>query len=500
VRAVSPGRIVAPGAPVTFAVGHLGRSRPTDVVLWRTDLGTAQPVARGTIAAGRRAWSWDGRVGGAPAPPGTYLAQLRRADSAGNLARVPAQIPTRARSPGAPGVTVRALAAQPPVGPVTAGDRVAVDVDSRRRPYTWRLRRLGRPGTVARGRAGGTPLRLAAPAGRSGVYVLTLRTATAATRVPILVQSQRRAKLLVVVPMLSWLAGARVDDGTDGQPDTLERGGPVRWPRVLPSLPAELRRDVGPLLSFLDRSRVPYDLTSDLALALGDGPRASDRPGVLLAGAERWIPLAYGRRLRRYVLDGGRLASIATDSLRRGVTLLSRAGGTAGLLARPTQPVERDPFGERLAPVRALRAGATLQPVAGSATAPLLAYWDGSLSGFGAAEESRPPLAGDGVAVRAGVGVAPGSAGAGTDASEARPALTQVAVGRGTVIRIGLAGWPSRLTTDADVAQLTRNALDLLVGARPRPRDLGSLAPVGRAGGRRGAGKRARRGGRARRG
>ena len=132
-------------------------------------------------------------------------------------------------------MTVRGIGAQPPVGPVTAGSRVAVDVDSRKRPYRWRLRRAGVPGTVLSGRGTATPLRFTAPSGASGLFVLTLRAGRQGTRVPILVQSQQRARLLVVVPSLSWEGRAKVDDNGDGQPDTLDAGGPVQWPRVSPS-------------------------------------------------------------------------------------------------------------------------------------------------------------------------------------------------------------------------------------------------------------------------
>jgi hypothetical protein len=351
---------------------------------------------------------------------------------------------------------------------------VAVDVDSRKRPYRWRLRRAGARGTVLGGRATGTPLRFTAPSGASGLFVLTLRAGRQGTRVPILVQSQRRARLLVVVPSLSWEGRAKVDDDGDGQPDTLDAGGPVQWPRVLPELPADLRSEEAPLLTFLDRARIRYDLTSDLALALGDGPRATDRPAVLLAGPERWITVAYGRRLRRYVEDGGRLATIATGSLRRGVALLTRAQGASGQLARPTEAVDRDPLGARLRPLRTVPPGTIMQPIAGSATAPLLAFWDGTLTGFGTAEESEPPDSQSGARLDTGVGVVPGSTGGVQD--QPHPALTQTTLGKGTVIRIGLPGWAARTTTDTDVAQLTWNAIDVLLGTKPSPHDLTELA------------------------
>ena len=143
---------------------------------------------------------------------------------------------------------------------------------------------------------------------------------------------------------------------TTASPNTLDAGTPVQWPRVMEhGLPADLFEHVAPLLVYLDRANIRYDLTSDLDLALSRGPRASDRTGVLLAGSERWVTRAYARRLRRYVLDGGRLASFGTESLRRGVNLRANGDRTAGRLTRPTQPSHQDPFGKRFQDLRAAR-------------------------------------------------------------------------------------------------------------------------------------------------
>jgi hypothetical protein len=478
VRAVQPGRIVGPGtSDILVNVARVSRHTPTDIAVWRTDTPQSRRVATGQIPPGLHRWRWDGKVAGLPAPSGTYLFQVAVTDQAGNLGRVPARVQPGGRAiPGVPGLTIRSLAAQPPVGPVTAGDQVTVGVDSRHRPYNWSVRRLGRARPVAKGKARQPGLlTFKAPAGPSGLYLLQIASAGHTIRVPILVQATTKAKLLVVLPMLTWLGRAPVDDGSDGLPDTLDAGGPVRWPRVLPGLPAGLRDEIAPLLVFLDRSHVSYDLTSDLALMVGDGPRATDRPGVLLAGAERWVTPAFARRLRRYVSDGGRLASIATDSLRRGVTVVSHDGGTDGTFARPTQPVDRDPFSTRLRNLRKLPAGTELRPIAGSADAPLLSFWDGTLGGFGAAEESEPPAAGDGVKLLAAVGVEPvADPNAASDAlpPPPRPALTQVQLGKGWEIRIGLPGWTQKLGQDPDVDQLTRNAVDLLTGGKPKPRSL----------------------------
>jgi hypothetical protein len=65
VTRVAPGRIVAPGTRVTFTVGHLGRKRPTQVSLWRSDLGRPRVVATGAVAGGAIAGPPGAVVGGA---------------------------------------------------------------------------------------------------------------------------------------------------------------------------------------------------------------------------------------------------------------------------------------------------------------------------------------------------------------------------------------------------------------------------------------------------
>ena len=50
-----------------------------------------------------------------------------------------------------------------------------------------------------------------------------------------------------------------------------------------------------------------------------------------------------------------------------------------------------------------------------------------------------------------------------------RPALTAVQLGKGVVIRVGLPQWAQRLS-DPNVAQVTRNIVDLLRKVQPRIR------------------------------
>ena len=113
-------------------------------------------------------------------------------------------------------------------------------------------------------------------------------------------------------------------------------------------------RDVAPLLVFLDRRRIRYDLTSDIDLDLTRNPRASDRKGVLFAGSVRWVTRPLSRRLRKYVTDGGRVALFGGDSMRRGVSLRVLEDEDAGTLLRATRRPD-DPFGARFGKPRSCR-------------------------------------------------------------------------------------------------------------------------------------------------
>ena len=477
VTQVLPGPIVGPPPePVTIRIGSLSRKFPTRLRIFRTDGPEPRPVAELRIPPGERSAEWNGRIEGKPAPPGIYLAQVTGRDRAGNVGSVPAEVPPAPGvKRGEPGITVRALAAEMPLRPVTAGEKLTVDVDARRRPYRWRLRRVGRSIPVAKGREGsGKPVELTAPGGDSGMYLLELRSGRHRTTVPVLVQSRERARMLVVVPSLTWAATDQVDQDYDGVPDTLSGGRRVTWPRVLAGgLPADLTDRVAPLLVFLDRANIRYDLTSDLDLMLTRNPRASDRQGVLLAGAERWITRSYARRLRRYVADGGTLASFGTESLRRGVAVLHNAEGTAGRFVRPTQPSVQDPFGTRFEPVRRAPDPVTLGLIGGDAGYGLLVGFDGAMGGFSVLEESDPPGTGRGELLAAlGVETAPPEEEPGVPEElppPARPALAATKIGDGVMIRVGLPEWSQRLE-QPQVAQITRNVADLLRGLEPKIR------------------------------
>jgi hypothetical protein len=480
VVSITPGQVVGPKTPAMgIKVKGISRHRATRFRVLRTDLGKPQLVARGFRKGGLRKWTWNGRSGGKPVPPGVYVVQVIVRDKAGNLGRTPATIPPDpGDSPGPAGITVRSLAAQPPLRPVTAGDKAEFFVDARQRAYRWAVRRVGAKRPVRRGKVAGgpaKPLRVRAPRGTSGLYFLELQSGRSNTSVPFLVQAKERADLLIVVPAITWLGTDPVDDPPllDGIPDTLDRpgGGRVRWPRVFAAedgLPNGIKREVTPLLRWLDGNGIRYDLTSDLDLALSENPRASDRKGVLLAGSERWVTRPLARRLRRYVEDGGHLASFGTDTLRRGVTLRTNGPETSGELLRPTQPSPQDPFGATLEAVRRADAPVGISQLAGDPSYGLFTGSDGTLDGFSAFEESPPQ---DGAKVLAALGEPPEEPDPDAPATETAPeeryALTALGLGKGLVIRVGLPQWPQRLD-DPEVAQITSNIVALLRGRKPK--------------------------------
>ena len=479
VKQITPGPIVGPEAvPVQIEVGSVSRRLTKSGRVYRTDDGEPRVVAELGPVRDTRTLVWDGRDDGGPAPPGTYLVEVTALDRAANVGTAPRLVPPQGPPRGRPGLTIRALAAEAPLRPVTSGRPLRVNVDARGRAYRWRLRRAGTTKPVKTGREGPRePVELTAPGGDSGLYVLELFAGRHKSAVPVLVQSRERAVMLVAVPALTWAGTAPEDQDHDGMADTLDARGPVSWPRVFEKgLPADLLENVAPLLVFLDRAKIRYDLTSDLDLALAraGAPRASDRKAVLLAGSERWITRAYGRRLRRYVLEGGHVASFGVESLRRGVTIQRNADGTAGRFVRPTQPSVQDPFGTRFEDVRTTPSATTLSLIEGDAAYGLLTGFDGTLGGFSVLEESDLPSGGRGE-ILAALGVETAIEETPEVPDELPPAplpaLAATKVGEGLVIRVGLPQWSGRLE-DRQVAQITRNIVDLLRGTEPRIRSL----------------------------
>lgn len=335
--------------------------RRAELQVWRTDVEPARIVERVAIDQRQASVEWDGTIDGSPAPAGTYLMGLEAADRAGNAGTFPAALPPRAGAvSGRAGVTIRYLAAAPPVAPVQAGRITTVRVDARGRRYTWALRRYGEPQILARGRESDSRLRLRAPRGQAGLHVLTIATRTHRTQVPLVVSAPVDRRVLVVLPAITWQGLNPVDDDGDGMPNLLTargRDASVLLGRPLAhGMPASVAGQEGALLRFLDDNLLRYELTTDAALASGEGPPLDGYRGTLFAGDSRWITPQLRRDLRRRVEEGGRVWSLGTDSLRRGVRLddglLSRpsaAAATDALGARPRQPLVEAPPGETVA-------------------------------------------------------------------------------------------------------------------------------------------------------
>jgi hypothetical protein len=249
--------------------------------------------------------------------------------------------------------------------------------------------------------------------------------------------------VLVVLPAILWQGLNPVDDDGDGMPNTLDRGLPVARERVLfGGLPQDLVERVAPLLIFLDRERLRYDITTDLALAAGDGPPLEGHRGVVLAGDERWLPGRLQRALRDYVRRGGRLATFGVDSLRRDVRLTPRR------LLDPTTPAPDDALGFRPRPLA--RRPATLTV----ADDEIDLFRGDVFGGTGVFEDVRGF---EPIAPPAGAKVL---AQATTEGGEA--AILAARIGRGLAIRIGLTDLPGRLSRPGNESALVKRTWELL--------------------------------------
>ena len=160
--ASGPVLIAAPGQPVTIHY-RPGAYRTAFINIYRTDV-SGRPVIVKTFRVGSRRGVavWDGLIHQRPAPAGTYLVGMAVTDAACNVGTFPAVNPPAPGSTPHSGVTVRYLAAQPPLTPVAAGALTDVLVDSANEPYTWALRRTGSAKVLAQSPTGRHAVRSAA--------------------------------------------------------------------------------------------------------------------------------------------------------------------------------------------------------------------------------------------------------------------------------------------------------------------------------------------------
>jgi hypothetical protein len=190
---------------------------------------------------------------------------------------------------------------------------------------------------------------------------------------------------------------------------------------------------VAPLLRFLDASKLPYDLTTDVALARGTGPQFEGRPGVVFAGSERWFNEPLDGRLRAYADGGGRVASFGTDSFRSTLVI------TPTELSGPSPPQATNTLGEQTAPASSAAAPLVVNP---GDTLGLFARTDGFVGLFEHFEQSQQRVAGADLLSSAG-------------RDPAKPAFVAYKLGSGTVIRVGTSQWSAALSSDPEVANVT---------------------------------------------
>jgi hypothetical protein len=448
--------VIAPGEPgqrPRVRIRYRGpRNQFPEFRIFRTDGGPPKVVFRFRGDETKSA-VWDGRLRGRIAESGDYAFTVTVRDSAGNLAVAPTDIPApRLARPGT-GVSVRRMTLSGPLGVVTAGSVARLELGPFARSFDFALSRLGSPRVVRRGGRIGGLFRVRIPRrARTGVYLVRVRTGRRSARWPVAVAglpqtraARARPRPLVVLPALTWQGRNPVDDDLDGFADTLDRPGRVALDRPLVHgrLPPAFTRETLPLLAFLERARLAYDLTTDMALAAGRGPALGNAPGVVFAGSARWLPESLERRLRRYVETGGRVASFGADAFRRPVRLRGGRATTAG----PPRPA--DLFGERT------------RELLRTSGAPLVVEED-ELGVFGAADE----FIGEFTLFERSEELPPRGellTSAGRDPGE--PAFVGYRLGRGIVIRSGTPQWgrelaPGRLSVE--IPRATRRIWRLL--------------------------------------
>jgi hypothetical protein len=248
---------------------------------------------------------------------------------------------------------------------------------------------------------------------------------------------------------MSWQGLNAVDEDLDGFSDTLPDGRAVGLARPFRGggLPPRFRAEVGPLLRYLDRERLAYDLTTDVSLARREGPALGNAPGVALAGSALWLPESLMRRLRDEVEDGLRVVSFGADALRRTVRL------DGDRLVEPSGRRQVDVFGEGSSILR-------------TSSAPLSVFEDG-LGLF----DDLDSFFGDFTVFEESGGLPTESrriATAGRDPR--RPAFVAFGLGGGMVIRTGTPQWARELEESRlseEVPAVTKRIWRLLTqGAR----------------------------------
>lgn len=455
---ISPG---VPGAPTRVRIRYRGpRNAGPEFRVWHTSVPGKPLIARRFRSKGSRTGVWDGTVRGQATPDGSYAFTVLVRDKAGNLTESPVgPLPTARAARPLTGVAARRLTLQGPSAPVSAGSIAVLRVGPVARRFRFALSRLGSGALIRNDTRRGTRLRVKIPAtAHTGVYLVRVRAGGRRAVWPVAVSGRpvggaratRRARPLVILPVATWQGANAFDSDLDGFPDTLDNASsvPVDRPYAEGRLPRGFRSETAPLLEFLDRAKLSYDLTTDVALAGGQGPTLANAPGVVIAGSETWVPRQLRDGLRREVQDGGLgVASFGDRSLRRTVALVK------GRLRDPSPARPDDLFGER---TRTFRTDAPAPLGEERDRLGLFKGVDRLFGNFSRFERS--------------LGLDPDArllSAAGRDPRQ--PAFVGYRLGKGTVIRPGSPQWSAQLresSLDVEVPRVMRNIWKLLGKSR----------------------------------
>jgi hypothetical protein len=437
VVSVTPARVGSATA-VTVRFGGPAAS-PAHFTVYRTDPGPARAVAAFDASAGAHEGIGDGRVGRRPAPAGIYTFAVTVVSRAGIAGTWPRRLPP---APGSTlagtGLTISGPVAAGPLEPVAAGSTATIDLTGARGRVRWTLRRVGAAHATSRGTGHARYVRVAIPASaKPGVYEASVAGAT----YPLAVRARGGARVLVVLPALTWQALNPIDGDGDGFADTLRNSPSVQLDRPFAygREPAEFASEIAPLASFLDSQRLPYDVTTDIALTRGVGPLPAGHRAVVLAGSEPWTTPALESELRGYVASGGRLALFGAGDFRRHVALTGDGVALSGAAARVS------PLGDETSPSSSEAAPL----VVASDDAGLFAQTSGYVGLFTDFEQTDQLPAGARVVAAAG-------------RVPDHPAFVVYSLGQGLVARVGTAQWSGALASDAQVADVTARLWSML--------------------------------------
>jgi hypothetical protein len=436
-RFVGPNTIL-PGSPGmgTLTLRFAGPSNPRPLIqVWRTDLpkpDLVQPLAGKRF---RQSYRWQVP----PLADGVYAVTVTVWDQAGNAGSTSTALPPAPKG-AAPntGFSVRTLTVAGPLEPVRAGGVARFQVGPVSRRLRWNLTAVGDNQPLARGEGNGRVVGVRVPRdAATGLYQLRVQAAGHRAITPLVVRHGSTKGVLVVLPAITWQGLNPVDDDDNGFANVLSAGDPVRADPYFAhgEPPAGLDEQVIPLLRFLARERLPYELTTDLALARGSGPGLSGRPGVLFAGDETWLTDKVDLALRDYVDKGGKVASFGTDAFRRLVAL------GPNTLQDPTEPERVNVFGEQTSEAKIEQAPMVVNP--GSELG-LLSGTDGFIGQFTEFEQQDRLVSGTQLLESAG-------------RDPKHPAFVAYKLGNGIVVRVGSPQWASQLASDVELSTVTRH-------------------------------------------